>query len=177
MQRRDHTDTCATGFHPELPDHPAATAVSCKTIRLGFTFLAAQGIPLPPGDKSDKGFNPYIKVEMHVDGSESYRGERIHNGGHEREGDIKIRTRTHKGSDVDLGTEMLEFEETSGLIEELTFIRFTIRDNEVGKDDLAAWACVRLDRLGEGYRFVRLLDMQGRRTDGIILVKVHKEVV
>ncbi|KAF4121153.1 phospholipase C [Geosmithia morbida] len=167
------------GFHPDLPDHPAATTdeVSCKTLKLGITFLAAQSIPLPPGDKSTKGFNPYIKVELHVDGTESYRGGRIDCEGHEREDDIKIRTRTHKGSDVDLGVETLEFKQTSGLIEDLTFVRFTVRDDEIGRDDLAAWACVRLDRLGEGYRFVRLLNMHGQPTDGFILVRVDKQIV
>jgi len=40
--------------------------------------------------------------------------------------------------------------------------------------DLAAWACVRLDRLRPGYRFVHLLDAQGNTTQGKLLVKVEK---
>jgi hypothetical protein len=56
-------------------------------------------------------------------------------------------------------------------------VRFTVRDDEIGRDDLAAWACVRLDRLGEGYRFVHLLDSEGRLTEGVVLVKVEKKLV
>lgn len=165
------------GFLPDLPGRTSGERVTTKTLNLALTFLAAQKIPLPPGDTSDKGFEPYIKAELHVDSSESQRGGPIVNNGHEREGDIKVRTRTHRGSNIDLGDEKLEFRGISGLIEELTFIRFTIRDDEIGRDDLAAWACVRLDRLGEGYRFVHLLDMQGRLTEGSILIKVEKELV
>lgn len=53
-------------------------------------------------------------------------------------------------------------------------MRFTVRDDEIGRDDLAAWACVRLDRLGQGYRFIRLMDHKGAVTDGAVLVKVEK---
>jgi hypothetical protein len=56
-------------------------------------------------------------------------------------------------------------------------VRFTVRDDELGRDDLAAWACVRLDRLGQGYRFIHLVDARGRLTDGTILVKVEKSLV
>lgn len=62
-------------------------------------------------------------------------------------------------------------------MDELSWVRFTIRDDEVGKDDLAAWACVRLDRLGQGYRFVHLMDCEGRVTEGVVLVKIDKKLV
>lgn len=52
--------------------------------------------------------------------------------------------------------------------------RFKIQDDELGKDDLAAWACIRLDRLRPGYRFVRLLDANGTASQGLLLVKIEK---
>jgi len=52
--------------------------------------------------------------------------------------------------------------------------RFKIQDDEFGKDDLAAWACIRLDRLRPGYGFVRLLDANGTAGQGILLVKIDK---
>ena len=52
--------------------------------------------------------------------------------------------------------------------------RFKIQDDEIGKDDLAAWTCIRLDRLQNGYRFVHLMDTKGMEANGIILVKIHK---
>lgn len=116
-------------------------------------------------------------MELHVDGSEGHQGGPIHSDGHEREGEYKARTKTHKGCDVDFGGEKAEFRGIPGLVEELTFVRFTARDNEIGRDDLAAWACVRLDRLAEGYRFVHLMNSEGKLTDGVILVKVEKKLV
>lgn len=108
---------------------------------------------------------------MHVDGSNHLSP--VDDGlGHD--GEYKARTRTHHGCDVDLGGERVVFSAIDGLVEELTFVRFTIRDDEIGRDDLAAWACVRLDRLGQGYRFIGLLDSMGSVTEGAVLVKVDK---
>ncbi len=52
--------------------------------------------------------------------------------------------------------------------------RFKIQDDEIGKDDLAAWACIRLDRLRPGYGLVRLLDANGAASQGVLLVKIDK---
>lgn len=41
-------------------------------------------------------------------------------------------------------------------------------------DNLAGWACIRLDRLQQGYRFVRLMDAHGRPTEGKLFIKVEK---
>ena len=60
--------------------------------------------------------------------------------------------------------------------DQLLNFRFKIQDDEFGKDDLAAWACIRLDRLRDGYRFVRLLDANGDRSRGILLVKITKSL-
>lgn len=55
-------------------------------------------------------------------------------------------------------------------------IRFKVLDDEIGTDDLAAWACIRLDRLKCGYRFIRLLDAGGELSGGMLLVKVKKSL-
>lgn len=52
--------------------------------------------------------------------------------------------------------------------------RLKIQDDEIGKDDLAAWACIRLDRLRSGYRFVHLLDAAGFESKGVLLVCIQK---
>ena len=52
--------------------------------------------------------------------------------------------------------------------------RVKIHDDEIGKDDLAAWACIRLDRLQEGFRFLHLLNAKGEETPGLLLVKITK---
>jgi phosphatidylinositol phospholipase C, delta len=139
---------------------------------LTITVLAAQNLPLPPGDSSAKGFKPYLKVELHVEAPEERHAGRIEADGKEKEGEYKARTKTLKGCEVDFKGEKLVFTGIPGVVEELTFVRFTIRDDEFGRDDLAGWACVRLDRLRTGYRFVHLLDCKGRLTEGAVLVKV-----
>ena len=52
--------------------------------------------------------------------------------------------------------------------------RFKIQDDKIGQDDLAAWACIRLDRLRDGYRFVHLLDGAGFGSKGVLLVYIEK---
>ena len=52
--------------------------------------------------------------------------------------------------------------------------RFKIEDAKYAKDSLAAWACIRLDRLQQGYRFVHLMDMKGQLTAGLLFVKIEK---
>lgn len=164
------------GYRPAPSTSLSTPKISTKNLSLAITFIAAQSIPLPPGDTDIRGFEPYVKVELHVDALEGLRGGHIKDDGHEREGEYKVKTRTHRGQDVDLGRERLEFRTIPGLMDELTFVRFTVRDNEIGRDDLAAWACVRLDRLGEGYRFIHLMDSNAKLTNGVILVKIEKKL-
>ena len=56
----------------------------------------------------------------------------------------------------------------------LSFYRIKIQDNEIGRDNLAAWACIRLDRLKSGYRFVHLIDGAGFESKGVLLVNIQK---
>ena len=140
--------------------------------------LAAQNLPLPPGDTKVSGFKPYVKVEIHVESPEErLPGARIKNDGHEQEGEYKAKTKSAKGTvNPDYKGETLQLKGVPGVVEELTFVRFTVRDDEIGRDDLAAWAAVRLDRVRAGYRFVHLMDCEGRITEGVILVRVTKKV-
>ncbi|KJZ72906.1 hypothetical protein HIM_07669 [Hirsutella minnesotensis 3608] len=149
---------------------PSENIAHRKDMSLSITFLAAQSIPLPLGDKSAKGFHPYVKTEVHAEAN-NYKSDVNDGLGHERS--YKARTRTHHGCDVDLEGEEVTFPDIERVLEQLTFVRFTVRDDELGRDDLAAWACVRLDRLGQGYRFIHLLDAKGAVTKGVILVKVE----
>lgn len=54
--------------------------------------------------------------------------------------------------------------------------RFHVEHCRPGWRDRTAWACLRLDRLQEGYRLVKLKDDDGYTTDGVLLVKVEKRV-
>ncbi|TQV96716.1 1-phosphatidylinositol-4,5-bisphosphate phosphodiesterase delta 1 [Cordyceps javanica] len=151
------------GYRPHLAAKPSPNDIIRKTLSLSVTFFAAQYVPLPFGDTSDSGFHPYIKMELHVDGNPSHdltgNKRTLANQGHERDGDHKAHTKSHRGgADVDFKGQVLSFQGITDVVEELTFLRFKVCDDEIGNDDLAAWACVRLDRLASGYRFIHLWD-------------------
>lgn len=54
--------------------------------------------------------------------------------------------------------------------------RFKIMDDERISDDLAAWACFRLDRLQSGIRMLHLYDSNGVISRGVLLVRIKKTV-
>jgi phosphatidylinositol phospholipase C delta len=55
--------------------------------------------------------------------------------------------------------------------------RLKVEDEGYANNKLAAWACIRLDRLQQGYRLIKLMDAKGIATDGLLLVKIEKAVV
>jgi len=172
--RGDKTKPATAETQPYFPISQA-TAVPHRTLDLTITVLAAQSLPLPPKSKASS-FHPYLKVELHVEEPAERQGGHVENEGKEKEGEYKERTKTYKGVDPDFKGEDLEFKAIPGVVDELAFARFIVKDDEIMRDDLAAWACVRLDRLRSGYRFVHLLDGKGRETDGVVLVKIAKRL-
>ncbi|KAI1324707.1 PLC-like phosphodiesterase [Xylariaceae sp. FL0255] len=162
------SDTNATAVVPPL----TKPEILHKTLKLKVTAFAAQDIPLPHKDDKASGFKPYLKVELHNDLPPKRR-----DGGRAKEGEYKVRSHTQTGIHPNFGGEELKFDDVSGVNPELAFVRFLIKDNEIGRDDLAAWACIRLDRLRSGYRFVHLIDRKGVVSDGVVLVKIEKELV
>lgn len=68
----------------------------------------------------------------------------------------------------------MDFIDIPNVVESLSFVRFKVEDDSRKK--AAAWACVRLDRLLPGYRFVDLLDCKGNPSDGKLFVRVDKVV-
>ncbi|KZM25605.1 phosphatidylinositol phospholipase C [Ascochyta rabiei] len=54
--------------------------------------------------------------------------------------------------------------------------RIKVMDDERLSDDLAAWACFRLDRLQPGLRILHLYDSNGVITKGVLLVRIGKTV-
>lgn len=172
---------------------------------LTITVLAAQSLPLPPGDDNIDSFRPYLKVELHVEEPGERHGidgdDAVPQDGKEKEGEYKAKTKSVKGfgrnpdwgasgsgsgsssSSSSSSTKLgggggvdLKFENIPGVVPELSFVRLLVLDDEIGRDSLAAWACVRLDRLREGYRFVHLLDAKGMESEGVVLVKISKRL-
>lgn len=161
---------------------PQATAVKHYTMDLTVEVLAAQSLPLPPGDRKAHSFHPYVKVEVHVEEPGERAGQPTKSSvpadGKEKEGEYKARTKApQRGVDPDFASQPpLRFDHVPGVVPALSFVRFLVRDDEYGRDSLAAWACVRLDRLRDGYRFVHLLDAQGMETEAVLLVRIAKKL-
>lgn len=149
--------------------------IQYKTLDLKITVFAGQHIPIPP-HQTEKGFHPYIRCELHVEKQEERTGEPIEGGGRAKGGEHKRKTPWGKGDHLDFGPEgsLMDFSGIGKVVEELSFVRFKAEDAGYTKDSLAAWACIRLDRLQQGYRFVRLLDAKGLASEGLLLVKIEK---
>ncbi|KAK7729627.1 hypothetical protein SLS57_002115 [Botryosphaeria dothidea] len=159
----------------EAAKHPHA--LTYGTLDLSIEIFSGQDVPLPPDENHAKGFKPYVKCELHVEKPEERLGEPIPGGGKSKEGEYKQRTKTVKGQDLDFDGEVLRFEGVPGVAPELSFVRFKVMDDEFGRDDLAAWACFRLDRLQSGYRLIHLFDAEGVQSKGVLLVRVTKSFV
>ncbi|RDW66987.1 phosphoinositide phospholipase C-1 [Coleophoma crateriformis] len=153
-----------------------ADAIQHKTLDLKVTIFGGQHVPLPEHEDNVKDFYPFIKCELHVEKQEERTGEPIEGGGRAKEGEYKQRTAYKKGDHPDFGREgvSLEFMGIPKVVEELSFIRFKIEDKNYVNDTLAAWACIRIDRLQHGYRFVNLLNAKGQPTEGLLLIKIEK---
>ncbi|KAK3401223.1 putative phospholipase C [Sordaria brevicollis] len=173
-----------TGDNPDPEADTQADAVQHYTMDLTIDVIAAQSLPLPPGDTNIDSFRPYLKVELHVEEpGERHGTDELPQDGKEKEGEYKAKTKSLKGYGCNpdwkakYGVPVeLKFESIPGVVPELSFVRFLVLDDEIGRDSLAAWACVRLDRLREGYRFVHLLDAKGMESEGVVLVKITKKL-
>ncbi|KAL9100895.1 MAG: hypothetical protein Q9163_003787 [Psora crenata] len=169
----------ALGDIREITEESQANAIARKTLTLTLTILAAQDIPLPADTKTAHSFRPYLKVELHVEDPSERTGAPIEKDGkskEEEEGEFKHTIHPKvKGTHVDFGGKKVEYKDVSGVVEELSFLRFKIHNDEMfGKDSLAAWACIRLDRLREGWRFLHLRDGNGGESPGMMLLGIEK---
>jgi hypothetical protein len=143
-----------------------------STLDLRITVLAGQFL-LPKnsqqargfGVKGDQTFRPRVKVELHVEKprkSIDYARETA--------------CGTTEHPDWGRHPKSLDFLDVKNVVEELSFVRFKVRDgsNKI-RDDLISWSCIRLDRLQPGYRWVDLLDPGTRGLcPGKLFVKVEK---
>ncbi|KAJ5594432.1 uncharacterized protein N7459_000640 [Penicillium hispanicum] len=156
---------------------PASDIIVRDKIDLTLEVFAAQDLSLPVGNHSEKWFRPYVNCQLHVEEPESPAATGRDDASSDSEKSSYRRyTKSSSGRNPDFGGQKLFFPTVTGVIEELSFVRFKIKDDEIGRDSLAAWACIRLDRLREGYRLVHLRDPAGENTGGALLVRITKQV-
>ncbi|TVY21509.1 Phosphoinositide phospholipase C-gamma-1 [Lachnellula arida] len=158
------------GYRSDPSEH-----IEYKTLDLKITVYAGQHVPMPPGH-AEHGFHPYVKCELHVEKPAEGAGDAVDSRGKEME--YKQKTSYCKGDHPNFGGDgvVMSFPQITSVVEQLSFVRFKIEDAKYAKDELAAWACIRLDRLQQGYRFLNLLDAKGHATAGLLLVKIEKSL-
>ncbi|KAJ5967509.1 hypothetical protein N7501_003757 [Penicillium viridicatum] len=148
-----------------------------RNLTLSIEIYAAQDLSLPPGDHSERGFKPYVNCQLHVEEPEGDVTPDQDDASSDTEKSSYRRcTKSSSGRNPDFKGQKLEFPTVTGIIEELSFLRIKIKDDEIGRDPLAAWACIRLDRLQEGYRLIHLHQCAGEKSGGVLLVNIVKQV-
>ncbi|KAJ5710853.1 hypothetical protein N7488_005009 [Penicillium malachiteum] len=155
---------------------PADSILRTSSIDLTIEVLAGQDLPLPP-NHTEKGFRPYIVCQLHVEEPEGpVAADRDDASSDTEKSSYRRRTKISTGRNPDFAQKLI-FPTVEGVVEELSFVRFKIKDDELlGRDAMAAWACIRLDRLREGYRLVHLHDSTGEKSSGVLLVRITKQV-
>lgn len=150
-------------------------ALQSRTLdKVSITVLAGQNLPLLGGKGDASSFIPYVKVGLHTepDPLAAMVGEDA-TPLDVRQVGYSGTTIKSTGTSPDFGGDIIEFLNVEGVVPELTFLSFVVMNDVVGPDVVAAWACIRLDRLRAGYRFVRLFDKDGMPSKGILLVKTE----
>ncbi|TKX22455.1 phosphatidylinositol-specific phospholipase C-like protein 2 [Elsinoe australis] len=124
-----------------------------------------------------KKLKAYVKCELHAEEEQERKAAGLPHDGQEKEGEYKAKTSTAKeGRDPDFKGQKLQFKGIKHVTEDLSFVRFKIMDDEsFQKDDMVGWACYRFKRLREGVRVIKVLDEEGKETDGRLLVRVTKK--
>ncbi|KAF2436624.1 PLC-like phosphodiesterase [Tothia fuscella] len=137
--------------------------------RFSIVFMAGQNID-PPKDIDAGDFHPFVKCELHLEVPENWEDL---SPGKEKDGKFKAKTKAARGSHPDFKNQTIGFENLPSILPELAFVRFKVMHNKFVGDSLAGWACIRLDRLQTGYRFIHLFDAKGVQTRGVVLVHVN----
>ncbi|KAK2608468.1 hypothetical protein QQS21_003038 [Conoideocrella luteorostrata] len=148
------------------------------TLDLGIKVFVGHNIPTGSDDsnenqRSGSAIRPYVKVELHVERSENVTGKETD------ENSYKKRTDAGKSNNprFDESKNQLNFTGITNVVPELSFVRFRILDDSQTRNSILAWACIRLDRLRSGYRFVRLMSMKGSPIHhGGLFVKIDKKL-
>ncbi|KAK7976580.1 hypothetical protein PG989_015043 [Apiospora arundinis] len=139
------------------PTIPHQTLHACSV-----TVLAAQDLSSEGGE-----LRPYVSAKLFADPHPLQLMKREPLAG---------RTEPAEGINPDFGGQTVLFGDVVGVTPELSFLMFQVLNDELGRDPLLGWACIRLDRLRTGYRTVRLFDLENKQTPAALLVKIEMAV-
>lgn len=112
-------------------DPPGGVNIVRCQLDLTIEVLAGQGISLPPGDTKEKGFHPYVSCSLHIETppDEESGSANADDSTDSDKTSYKRTTKSDSGSNPDFGGQKLQFPTLSGIIEELTFVRYVDCDN------------------------------------------------
>lgn len=107
---------------------PESAPIPRRTVDLSIEVLAGQDLALPPGDKNEKGFRPYVACYLHVETPEDAAnpGLKGDDSTDSEKTSYKRVTKAGEGVNPDFGSQILQFPTLPGVVEELTFVRFVV---------------------------------------------------
>lgn len=174
LKPTSHRDMTVTTPAPSTGVAPLAL-VKRGSLSLSIELFAAQGISLPDGDK----LRASVRCELHVDQPKPKSSAMNFDALLAKEGEYKISSQTVTGHpDPDFRRQVLEFRDIKDVTEDLSFLRLKImNDDGMIGSDLVAWTCIRLCRLREGVRLLRLCDCSGKQIEGRLMVRIKKTFI
>ncbi|KAK7443445.1 hypothetical protein VKT23_015618 [Stygiomarasmius scandens] len=125
-------------------------------VRLSGEIIGVSSLP-PPKDHENESYSAYVKAELlHAKQDQDWKSK-----------SIKARDVPGQGGDFMWNDKFeWEFEE-----DDLAFIRIVVKEKEWGKDDELAVFCARLEHLQQGWRFLRMMNLDGKDSGATMLVK------
>lgn len=96
-----------------------------KNIDFSIELFAAQDLALPPGNRNEKGFQPYINVQLHVEEPEvgAVTTDRDDSSSDSEKSSYRRRSKNGSGKSPDFEGQKLAFPTVKGVIEDLSFVR------------------------------------------------------
>ena len=95
-----------------------------RQLDLSIEFLAGQNIPLPSGNTNEKGFHPYVVCDLHVETPEDTTSPQVEDEGESETENYKQTIKSASGASPNFEGQMVQFPTLSGLVEELSFVRY-----------------------------------------------------
>ncbi|KAJ6602808.1 PLC-like phosphodiesterase [Mycena vulgaris] len=130
--------------------------------RLGGEIVGVSSLP-PPNGRAEKSYSAYVAAELfHAQQDQKWRSKTV-----------KTRDVYRAGADP-MWNERFEWEYEA---DDLAFLRLTVMESEFGRDDKMVVFCARVDHLQQGWRLVRMLDMQGKNSGATLLVRFSVALV
>lgn len=140
--------------------------------RVAITVLAAQNLPLTNGNKENGKVVSHVEVGLHTQSSplsamvdENVEGQQVEQFG------FSGKTAAAQGTSPVFDGELIEFTDVQDVVPELAFVSFKVMSG--WPEAMCSWACIRLDRLRLGYRFLRLFDSKGMPSKSVLLIKTE----